>query len=138
LHAQAGGPFAGTLIRSYPLSDTLLAVTHVWQEPGQTGYTIAAKGAPETIADLCGTRDPLDTVRTMAESGLRVLGVAEAHWPVDVPLPSDQRAFAFRFVGLIGLADPIRASVPEAVAESYRAGIRVVMLTGDYPATAQH
>jgi Ca2+-transporting ATPase len=138
LLAQAGGGLVGTLIKAYPLSDALLAVTHVWQEPGNTALTVAAKGAPEAIADLCGSREAMDQVRAMGDSGLRVLGVAEATWPADVPLPDDQRAFEFSFVGLIGLADPIRPTVPAAVAESYRAGIRVVMLTGDYPATAQH
>src|SRR5438132_4324544 len=74
----------------------------------------------------------------MAEAGLRVLGVAEAHVADDAPLPDDQRAFPFAFVGLVGRADPIRQTVPDAVSESYRAGIRVVMLTGDYSVTAQN
>jgi Ca2+-transporting ATPase len=74
----------------------------------------------------------------MATAGLRVLGVAEARAPDAAPLPDDQRAFSFTFVGLLGLADPIRPTVPQAVAESYRAGIRIIMLTGDYPVTAQN
>jgi len=143
LLAQAGGPLAGTLVKTYPLSDGLLAVTHVWQVAGQDGYTVAAKGAPEAIEDLCRLDDTpramlAAQVREMAEAGLRVLGVAEAHVDEDPPLPDDQRVFPFAFVGLIGLADPIRPTVPAAVAESYRAGIRVVMLTGDYPVTAQN
>src|SRR5205823_9921617 len=77
-------------------------------------------------------------IAEMAGAGLRVLGVAEAHASREAPLPEEQRAFAFAFVGLIGLADPIRPTVPDAVAESYAAGIRVVMLTGDYPVTAQN
>ena len=143
LLAQAGGPLPGVLVRAYPLSDGLLAMSHAWRVPGEAGYTIAAKGAPEAIAELCRLDAPARArvaaqTQGMAEAGLRVLGVAEARAADDSPLPEDQRAFNFALVGLIGLADPIRPTVPAAVAESYRAGIRVVMLTGDYPVTAQN
>jgi Ca2+-transporting ATPase len=77
-------------------------------------------------------------VEQMAVEGLRVLGVAEARAPDEASLPEEQRGFEFTFIGLIRLADPIRPTVPDAVTESYRAGIRVVMLTGDYPVTAQN
>jgi len=134
---------SGALVKAYPLSDRLLAMSHAWQVPGESGYTVAAKGAPEAIADLCHLDEPQRNtltaqVREMAEGGLRVLGVAEARATDDLPLPDDQRAFPFDFVGLIGLADPIRSTVPGAVTESYRAGLRVVMLTGDNPVTAQN
>nr|WP_232622754.1 cation-translocating P-type ATPase [Pseudorhodobacter sp. MZDSW-24AT] len=74
-------------------------------------------------------------VDQMAGAGLRVLGVAEA--AQEGSLPEDQRDFCFRFLGLVGLADPLRASVPAAVAQCRSAGIRVIMITGDYPTTAQ-
>ncbi len=141
--ARADGPVQGTLVTAYPLSDNLLVMSHVWQLPQEDGYTIAAKGSPEAVAELCRL-DNLQRarlaaqVRKMAEAGLRVLGVAEAHLPDESRLPADQRGFNFSLVGVIGLADPIRPAVPAAVAESYRAGIRVVMLTGDYPITAQN
>jgi Ca2+-transporting ATPase len=143
LLAQAGAPLHGRLLQAYPLSDSLLAMTHVWRLEGETGCTVAAKGAPEAIFDLCHFDDErratLTTqVREMAEAGLRVLGVAEARVADDAPLPDDQHAFPFTCLGLIGLADPIRPTVPDAVMESYRAGIRVMMLTGDYPVTAQN
>jgi Ca2+-transporting ATPase len=67
-----------------------------------------------------------------------VLGVAEARTQHAAPLPDDQRDFSFTFAGLIGLADPIRPMAPQAVVESYRAGLRIIMLTGDYPVTAQN
>jgi len=73
----------------------------------------------------------------MADQGLRVLGVAKTEFtPVD--LPSEQHDFDFKFVGLLGLADPIREEVPGAVKECYDAGIRVIMITGDYPGTARN
>src|SRR5205823_5493145 len=66
--------------------------------------------------------------------GLRVLGVAEASTD---EVPETAESVGFTFLGLIGLADPIRPTVPDAVTECYQAGVRVVMLTGDYPVTAQ-
>jgi P-type Ca2+ transporter type 2C len=130
-----------TLIRSYPLSDDLLAMSQVWDRSDGTGeHMIATKGAPEAIADLCRLlpRDRLamlQAVDAMAALGLRVLGVAEARFAGQT-LPADQRDFEQRYLGLIGLADPLRVSVPAAVAQCKSAGIRVIMITGDYPTTA--
>jgi P-type Ca2+ transporter type 2C len=127
-------------LRAYGLRPELLAVTHVWKEDGG-GLLVAAKGAPEAIAGLCkAAPDELARVKAsvdaMAADGLRVLGVARARF-MATALPDDPRGFAFEFLGLVGLADPLRPSVPAAVAECRTAGIRVVMITGDYPATAQ-
>lgn len=107
---------------------------------GTGGHMIAAKGAPEAIADLCHLDGParvamLKAVDAMAARGLRVLGVAEAGFTGEALLP-DQHDFDYRFLGLVGLADPLRTSVPAAVAQCKSAGIRVIMITGDYPATA--
>jgi len=127
------------LIREYPLSDTLLAMTNVWRQPD--GSTIVAvKGAPEAVADLChlSARESetlFEHVQTMAGRGLRVLAVAHAQW-MGGDLPATAREFSPAFLGLVGLADPVREGVPGAVRECAEAGIRVVMLTGDYPATA--
>ena len=49
-----------------------------------------------------------------------------------------QHDFDFECLGLIGLADPVRETVPTAIGEDYAAGIRVIMITGDYPATAMN
>ncbi|KPL67330.1 ATPase [Erythrobacter sp. SG61-1L] len=129
-----------SLQRHYPLDPSLLAMSHAWRGNGSDGLVIASKGAPEAIAELCGMLDD-DKAKmraqadAMAEKGLRVLGVAEASWSGS-ELPADQRRFEFRFLGLAGLADPLRASVPGAVRQCREAGIRVVMITGDYPSTA--
>ena len=134
---------AWTLVRAYGLSNDLLAMSHVWQAgaAGQAEYVIAAKGAPESIAALChlgpGELAALTgAVERMAADGLRMLGVARASFAGGA-LPDSQRDFPFEFLGLVGLADPLRPSVPEAVKECRSAGIRVVMITGDYPATAR-
>ena len=141
LRAGESLPGAGRkLVRTYALTSDLLAMSQVWATKG-ADWQIDAKGAPEAMADLCrldaAARAALTAqVDQMAKAGLRVLGVAEAAF-AGADLPDSQREFAFRFLGLVGLADPLRASVPNAVALCRSAGIRVIMITGDYPATAQ-
>lgn len=127
-------------IRQYPLTPQLLAVTHAHggAAPGQ--YFLATKGAPEAIMDLCRLemheREALQLqVQEMAARGLRVLGVACGEWE-GAELPASQRDFTLRFVGLLGLADPLRPTVPQAVQDCHEAGIRVIMMTGDHPVTA--
>ena len=130
-----------TLVHEYPLSEKLLAMSRVWHSPDGQDYIIAAKGAPEAIADLCHfdaaqSQALLVQINRMADQGLRVIGVAHATFrPVD--LPKGQHDFEFKFLGLLGLADPVRAGVREALQECYTAGIRVIMITGDYPGTAR-
>lgn len=129
------------LIKEYPLSPEILAHTHVWQTGGDGQCQVAAKGAPEAIAKLCRLGadrwQAIETdVQRMAEEGLRVLGVARSRFGSG-NLPSRQDGFAFEWLGLVGLADPVRPTVKDALAECYAAGIRVVMITGDYPVTAQ-
>jgi P-type Ca2+ transporter type 2C len=131
-----------TFMREYPLSKQLLALSRVWKSPDSKDLIIAAKGAPEAIIDLCHlseseTGELSKQVELMAADGLRVLGVAKAHFKQAL-LPGDQHDFKFEFIGLLGFADPIRPTVPAAIQECYKAGIRVVMITGDYPVTAQH
>jgi P-type Ca2+ transporter type 2C len=131
-----------TFMREYPLSKQLLALSRVWKSPDSKDLIIAAKGAPEAIIDLCHlgeaeTPELSKQVELMAADGLRVLGVAKAHFK-QTSLPGDQHDFKFEFLGLLGFADPIRPTVPAAIQECYKAGIRVVMITGDYPVTAQH
>jgi Ca2+-transporting ATPase len=132
---------ARKLSRAWGLRPELLAVTHAWQSSIDNNHVVAVKGAPEAVARLCRfdaaamTRLRRD-VDSMAAEGMRVLGVArtivsEPSWPES---PMD---LTFAFLGLVGLADPLRAEVPVAVAECQAAGIRVVMITGDYPATAK-
>jgi len=131
-----------TLLREYPLRQDLLAVSHVWKSPQGDDYVIATKGAPEAIADLCHLNESEKTALeretdVMAEQGLRVLGIAQASFR-RTQLPEEQHDFQFRFLGLVGLLDPVRPTVARAIRECYSAGIRVVMITGDYPTTARN
>jgi Ca2+-transporting ATPase len=130
------------LVQEYPLSPDLLAMSNVWRSPNGHEYIIATKGAPEAIADLCHfskqqLKDLAIPVDAMAAEGLRVLGVAQASFTLP-ELPDGQHDFTFTFLGLVGFADPIRPQVPEAVRECATAGIRVIMITGDYPLTARN
>jgi P-type Ca2+ transporter type 2C len=130
------------LAHAYGLRPGLLAMSHVWEtDDGRKEFVIAAKGAPEAIADLCHLSDTdlaalTRSVNDMAGEGLRVLGVARASFAGET-WPDTQHDFGFEFQGLVGLADPLRPSVPAAVAECRSAGIRVVIITGDYPVTAR-
>jgi Ca2+-transporting ATPase len=149
LHAairQTGsGELAGgsdkSLVREYPLTPELLAVSHVWRVPGKLALVIASKGAPEAIAELCHLSPEArarlaEQVGALASRGLRVLGVARG--TIDPGnLPTAPRQLVLEFVGLIGFEDPLRENVPAAVRECRTAGIRVVMITGDYPDTAR-
>ncbi|MEN6335477.1 MAG: cation-translocating P-type ATPase [Phycisphaerales bacterium] len=131
-----------SLVQEYPLSPELLALSHVWRSPDGREIMIASKGAPEAVADLCHLdaerrQAILQRATEMAGEGLRVLGVAKGLPAARSDLPQNQHDFEFELLGLVGLADPIRPSVPAAIQECYSAGIRVVMITGDYPATAQ-
>ncbi|HQQ73937.1 MAG TPA: cation-translocating P-type ATPase [Pseudomonadales bacterium] len=130
-----------TLMREYGLTPELRAMAHVWKSIGSDVHVVAAKGAPEAIIDLCHLSAVEETritaaVNAMAAEGLRVLAVAQSRLQGD-EWPAQEHDFDFEFVGLIGLDDPLRAEIPAAVKQCYEAGIRVVMITGDYPATAQ-
>lgn len=128
--------------KEYPLSKELLAMSRVFSNSDTNRKVIAAKGAPEAIFDLCHLDSKTaekysKAVENMASTGLRVLGVAKAN-VLDINLPSEQHDFDFEFIGLIGLSDPIRENVAGAVTECYKAGVRVIMITGDYPVTASN
>ncbi len=155
-----------TLVQDYSLTPELRAMAHVWQAPHSAALIVAAKGAPEAIMALCridqGNQRDQRTSAThaqltaaaeaMAAQGLRVLGVAQARYVADAanaataavpwhnwPSLADAhqaQLFDFEFVGLLGLADPLRPEIPHAIAQCQRAGIRVLMVTGDYPHTA--
>ncbi len=132
---------AWTLAREYELSAELMAMSHAWQSPNLAHHVVASKGAPEAVADLCHLsaqhRQQMESdAMALAAQGLRVLGVAKATYPLDRDWPEIQHGFDFEFVGLVGLEDPVRPDVPAAVAACQRAGIRVVMITGDHPTTA--
>ena len=129
------------LVREWPLSPQVLAVAQAWRREQEDGVLIAAKGAPEAIAHLCRLGDEerarlMHRVEELTSEGGRVLALAQSSLGDESDLPEALSDRAFEFVGLAALQDPVRPGVPEAVDECRRAGIRVVMITGDYPGTA--
>ena len=146
------------LVHAWGLTPELLAMSHVWQAPGQESPTISAKGAPEAMALLCRLSEAQAAVwqeaaRQFTSSGKRVLAVARAVVTAQnaqttqtahtahsanpgAPWPATPHGFEFQPLGLVALADPLRPEVPAAVAECRRAGVRVAMVTGDHPGTA--
>ena len=129
------------LVHEYELSPELPAMSHLWRTEAGQHPVVAAKGAPEAIADLCHLpeaqrRDMALQAERMAGQGLRVLGVARATHQGQT-WPEIQHDFDFQWVGLVGLSDPLRPEVPAAVARCRQAGVRVVMITGDHPRTAR-
>lgn len=129
------------LAREYELSAELMAMSHVWHGSTLPHRVIASKGAPEAMSDLChlpqARRQEVEAeAMALAAQGFRVLGVAKGTYPIDSDWPEIQHDFDFEFIGLVGLEDPVRKDVPAAVAACQRAGIRVVMITGDHPRTA--
>lgn len=130
-----------SLVHEYALTPEVPAMSHAWRTPAPEHHSIACKGAPEAVCALCRldateTQTVLDQAADMASGGLRVLGVAKASH-LQPEWPKDQHGFAFKFLGLVGLSDPVRPEVAQAIAQCHAAGIRVVMVTGDYPTTAQ-
>ena len=153
VHALAGAQIGANpasfahhpLIRAYGLRPDLFAVANIMSSDSDGNGMAYAKGALEAIAELCHlSADRLvkirEQVETLAGVGVRVLGVAKTtvmNVAQEQNLPESPRGLGFEYAGLIGFADPLRSNVPAAVAECRSAGIRVVMITGDYPATAR-
>jgi len=129
------------LIKEYPFSRESMAMTCVMKDEEAETYSVFAKGAPESIFSLCKLsvsekEKHLRAVEEMAANGFRVIAVAGALHS-QPSLPEKQSGFDFKFSGLIGLADPIRPEVPQAIKECQTAGVKVIMITGDYPVTAK-
>lgn len=139
LHDQCSPEF------QYDLSPDIMAMTRIYSDIDPSLHLLATKGSPEAITDLCHLSEMRrleihSQVEAMASRGLRVLGVAKGQLlssDSEPVWPKTQHDFDFTFLGLIGFIDPPRPEIPEAIAECRSAGIRILMLTGDHPATAR-
>jgi Ca2+-transporting ATPase len=138
--AFAPGTSVAAAVKEYALSHETPAMTRVVAAQNKPGYTACCKGAPETVFRLCQLSQEEETealqhVSVLAAGGYRVIGVARAPWTSEA-MPDAQDGFQFAFVGLLAFADPIRPEVPEAIAQCNQSGIKVIIITGDYPVTA--
>lgn len=127
------------IIKEIPFNTKLMAAIYVWKNKQNLQYLAAAKGAPEHIINLCklGKLEKKywhNKVNQMASSGKRVLALAKATH-INKNLNQFQN-YQYEFLGLLGFIDPIKPDIAKAVNQCYEAGVRVVMITGDYPATA--
>lgn len=128
-------------VKEYALSNDITAMTHVLKLTNEK-YQVCCKGAPETIFKLCNlssieAKRLLALVDQLGHKGQRVLGVANTTYENKLSLPEKQNGFEFEFIGLLGFEDPIRPEVPKALKECEGAGIKVIMITGDFPTTAR-
>ncbi len=129
------------LVKEYALGGKPPMMTHVWErDPGE--YVVAAKGGVERIATICRLKgDEADKLQTeaaeLAAKGCRVLGVASAPWSGG-NFPTDQDNFTWHLEGLVAFFDPPKSNVAEVFRDFYKAGIRVMMITGDHADTAKN
>ena len=131
--------FGGELISEYAFTNELKMMGHVWRRNGK--LVIAAKGSAEKILTICNLSalergNAEQKIAEMSKEGLRVIAVATAAPASVEDVPSGITECSLNLCGLIGLADPPRESVKADIAECRRAGIRVVMITGDNGITA--
>ncbi|MHB9879905.1 cation-translocating P-type ATPase [Pacificimonas sp. ICDLI1SI03] len=129
-------PSGWTLVRTFPFTEARRKEVAIWE--AGSGTLAVAKGAPETIVGLCdlspAQHEQFDKVLAeLSSSGQKVIGCAFRQDLQGDVEPSD----GFTLAGLIGIADPVREGVRDAVAIAQGAGIRVVMVTGDHPRTAE-
>jgi len=131
------------LVHEYGLSPELPAMTHIWQAPESNECLVAIKGAPEAVLRCCNLSKTQiaaieKQIKDLASQGLRLLGVAKSQYTKQSPdWPANLNSFEFIWLGLVGLKDPIREEVPLSIQKCQRAGIRVLMITGDHAITAQ-
>jgi potassium/sodium efflux P-type ATPase len=136
-------------VREFPFESSRQRMSTVHLSPAG-GHVVLAKGSPEAILPLCKavrneTASPLDdeveqrvlaAVDALAVKGLRVLAFARREIDDGLPETAAEAETGMELLGLVGMADPVRPEVPDAVASARRAGIKIVMITGDHPATA--
>jgi len=131
--------FQCDFLSEYPFTNELKMMGHVWRKDGE--IVIAAKGSPERILSVCKLSDDQrkaaeDKIHELSSEGLRVIAIATAKPEQAEAIPSTLSECSLSLLGLIGLADPPRESVASDIAVCNKAGIRVVMITGDNGVTA--
>ena len=137
-------------VREFPFESARQRMSTVHHLPSGA-YEVLAKGSPEAILPLCkmlrsdpglrplgpeDERGVLAHVDALAVRGLRVLAFARREVEGGLPETAREAEVEMEFLGLVGMADPVRPEVPQAVAAARGAGIKIVMITGDHPATA--
>jgi Ca2+-transporting ATPase len=131
--------FSGELVMEYPFTNETKMMGHVWKR--ENGIIVAAKGSPERILTICRLsaqerKRVEEKIVAMSQKGLRVIAVGQMQVDTVGDVPASLSDCKLQLCGLIGLADPPRESVKEDIKRCTRAGVRVVMITGDNGITA--
>lgn len=131
--------FGNEFISEYAFTNELKMMGHVWRINGKP--LIAAKGSPERILTICDLPEDermtaLLKIDELSSQGLRVIAIAAQSLESDGEIPASITDCSLNLLGLVGLADPPREGVREDIALCSRAGIRIVMITGDNGITA--
>lgn len=131
--------FGGQLLKEYAFTDEMKMMGNVWKNAGD--IIVAAKGSPERVLAICDITDherlrAEDKIFEMSKQGLRVIAVGQMVIPNEKEIPGTLLECKLQLLGLVGLADPPRESVKEDIEICTRAGVRVVMITGDSGITA--
>lgn len=129
------------LIKEFPLNEETLVFCQIWRR-GSEELIAALKGAPEKVIEICDldheqTNQVISELDKSARAGLRVLAVAKSVVSDEVATADNFDRFEFEFVGLAAMKDPVRDGVADAITELSGAGIRTMLITGDYPQTAE-
>ena len=132
--------FSRELVTEYPFTNEAKMMGHVWKN--KEGITVATKGSPERILKLCHLSEEEEKqvqaqLTAMSEQGLRVIAVGRMELIATDCVPKTLPECVLQFCGLVGLADPPRESVKEDIRRCTKAGVRVVMITGDNGITAR-
>ena len=131
--------FSGRFVSEYAFTNELKMMGHVWQRDGK--LIIAAKGSAERILTICELTDEQrkeaeEKIDSLSSEGLRIIAIAAGYPQTENEVPASITDCRLTLLGLVGLADPPRESVKNDIAVCTKAGIRVVMITGDNGITA--
>lgn len=131
--------FCGHLIKEYPFTDELKMMAHVWKNGEK--IVVVSKGSPEHILSICDLEEVerklcQEKMIEMSKQGLRVIAVGEMILGSESEIPEKLTDCSLTLCGLVGLADPPRDSVKHDIEKCIKAGVRVVMITGDNGVTA--
>ena len=131
--------FSGSLIKEYSFTNERKMMGHVWKN--SNGIVIASKGSPEKILALCNLdSNELDEINNklneLSSKAYRVLAVGEMRVNEEEEVPNELEDCKLTFLGLVALLDPPREDIKKDILSCKRAGVRVVMITGDNGVTA--
>lgn len=131
--------FNGELITEYSFTHENKMMGHVWKR--EEGIIVAAKGSPEKILNICDLNNEdrkkiEDKIYNMSSKGLRVIAVGKMDIDDESDIKNTLEECTLKFLGLVGLLDPPREGIKDDIETCNRAGIRVVMITGDNGITA--